>query len=80
MTSVELQKLSNDRKPNKQCREAVKEANNILGIISRTFKFKSKVCPHLEHSLNWLSHFKKFRMETTIASDQDDAWTKKQIL
>ncbi|NEQ69831.1 MAG: hypothetical protein F6K21_30935 [Symploca sp. SIO2D2] len=60
--------ISNDLKSSKQCMEAVKKANRMLGFIGRTFKYnKSKECiltlynalvrPHLEYCVQfWSPH------------------------
>jgi hypothetical protein len=57
--------ISNDLKPSKQCLEAVKQANRMLGLISRSFEFKSQkviltlynalVRPHLEYAVQFWS-------------------------
>ncbi len=50
--------ISNDLKPNLQCKEVIKKANKVIGFIGRTFEYKSEkiirtlcnslVRPHLE--------------------------------
>jgi len=62
--------VSDDLKWEKQCREAVKKANRILGTIKRNFTdrtqstliplYKSLVRPHLEYCCSvWNPHFRK---------------------
>ncbi len=62
--------ISNDLKPSLQCGEAVKKANKIVGLIGRSFEFKSEkviltlynslVRPHLEYCVQfWSPYYRK---------------------
>jgi len=62
--------VQSDLKVSKQCAKVVKTANRVLGMINRTFIFKTKetilqlykslVRPHLEYSVQaWSPHLKK---------------------
>jgi hypothetical protein len=62
--------VQNDLKVSQQCVKAAKTANRVSGMISRTFKFKSKgvilqlykslVRPHLEYCIQaWRPHLQK---------------------
>ncbi len=63
-------KISNDLKPNLQCREVIKKANKLIGFIGRTFEYKSEkvirplynslVRPHLEYCVQfWSPYYRK---------------------
>ncbi len=44
--------ISNDLKPNLQCKEVIRKANKLIGFIGRTFEYKSeKVIRTLYNSL-----------------------------
>jgi len=62
--------VSEDLKWDKQCRQAVKKANRMLGVIKRNFidrsketimpLYKSLVRPHLEYCVPiWSPHYQK---------------------
>ena len=62
--------ISSDLKPNRQCTEAIKKANKLVGFIGRAFEFKSEdiiltlynslVRPHLEYCVQfWSPYYKK---------------------
>ncbi len=51
LSKVDLEKdlgviISNDLKPNLQCKEVIKKANKLIGFIGRTFEYKSESHPH----------------------------------
>ncbi len=59
--------ISNDLKPNLQCKEVIKKANKLIGFIGRTFEYKSEkvirtlynslVRPHLEYYVQFCSPY-----------------------
>ena len=59
--------ISNDLKSSKQCTDAAKKGNKMLGMISRTISYKSRhsilklynalVRPHLEYSVQFWSPY-----------------------
>ena len=62
--------ITSDLKPSLQCTEAVKKANKLVGLIGRSFEFKSEkiiltlynslVRPHLEYCVQfWSPYYKK---------------------
>ena len=62
--------ISNNLKPSQQCSEAIKKANKIIGLIGRSFEYKSKntiltlytslVRPHLEYCVQaWCPYYQK---------------------
>ena len=65
--------ISNDLKPTKQCTEAVKKANKLIGFIGRAFEYKSEktvltlynslVRPQLEYCIQFWSPYYKKDME-----------------
>ena len=62
--------ISSDLKPSRQCTEAIKKANKLVGFIGRAFEFKSEdiiltlynslVRPHLEYCVQfWSPYYRK---------------------
>ena len=62
--------ISSNLKPSQQCSEVVKKANKIIGLIGRSFEYKSKdiiltlynslVRPHLEYCVQaWCPYYRK---------------------